>query len=240
MNAKKVLAVVSNGHRMDNGQMAGVWFSELAEPLTAFVAQGLEVTVASPRGGACHIDPASLKGGDPECAEETKNLLRHTLALSQAKASDYDGIFLCGGHGAMFDFPQDVQLQNLLTDFSTSAKPIGAVCHGVAGLVGAKLDKGNWLVEGRTVTGFTNAEEAETGKADEMPFLLETKLRELEAHFMTKPNGEDHVEVDGGLVTGQNPQSAASTAREFAKLVNESDRGIHARPAGGILDERSE
>lgn len=240
MNAKKVLVVVSNGHRMDNGRVAGVWFSELEEPLSEFISQGLEVTVASPRGGACHIDPASLTEERQVHSDETRQLLAHTLALPQSKAQDYDGIFLCGGHGAMFDFPQNVHLQNLLTDFTTSAKPIGAVCHGVAGLVGAKLDKGNWLVEGRTVTGFTNAEEAEVGLVDEMPFLLETKLRELEARFVAKPNGQEHIEVDGGLVTGQNAQSAKAAAGAFAKLVHESDRGLHARPAGGILDERSE
>jgi putative intracellular protease/amidase len=118
----------------------------------------------------------------------------------------------------MFDLPNNLHLQNLLTDFSKANKPIGAVCHGPAGLSGARLDTGNPLIEGRRVTAFTDAEESETKLESLMPFLLETKMRELQAEFIARPNGQDHVEVDGNLVTGQNPQSSKSVAIALVSL----------------------
>jgi putative intracellular protease/amidase len=89
---------------------------------------------------------------------------------------------------------------------------IAAMCHGPASLVGVTLDNGSPLVSGRTITGFTNEEEAEAGFTKKMPFLLESRLQELGANFVEEPNWSNHVQVDGKLITGQNPQSSLSTA----------------------------
>ncbi|CAI6030248.1 type 1 glutamine amidotransferase domain-containing protein [Cohnella sp. JJ-181] len=215
----QVLIVVTNGKQLDGGVLAGVWWSEVAEPIEAFAARGYEVTIASPKGGEALVDPASMKDAGESAEHSYRKWLSDTMPLRKAKTQDYQAIFLAGGHGAMFDFPQDVHLQNLLTDFVTAGKPIGAVCHGVAGLVGAKLDTSNPLVENKTLTGFTNAEEAQTPLQGRLPFLLETKLKELEAKFVAGPDYAEHVEVDGGLVTGQNPASSRAAAIAVADLI---------------------
>lgn len=219
MRHKKILIVVTNGHIMDNGKLGGIWLSEFVEPYELFERDGYEITVASPKGGTSLIDPNSTKEEIPEHWKNYQQLLLRTTPLSDITALDYAGIFLPGGHGAMFDLPNHLHLCNLLTDFSKSNKPIGAVCHGPAGLVGAQLDTGKPLVEGKRVTGFTNAEEMETQLDSLMPFLLESKLRELQSEFIIQPNWQDHVEVDGNLVTGQNPQSSKSTASAFINLI---------------------
>lgn len=216
---KKILIVVTNGHEMDNGKLAGIWLSEFVEPYEEFARSGCQITVASPKGGVSRVDPSSIEGGIPDTWKEYEPDLQRTIPLSDIVAKDYAGIFLPGGHGAMFDFPNNLHLCNLLTDFFKSHKPIGAVCLGPAGLVGAQQDTGNPIVEGKRVTGFTNAEEMETKLDTQMPFLLETKLRELHADFIAKPNWHDHVEVDGLLVTGQNPQSSKSVAVAFLNLL---------------------
>lgn len=215
----RVLIVVTNGKQLDDGPLAGVWWSEVAEPIEEFAARGYEVTIASPKGGEALVDPASMKEAGEGAEHSYKKWLSDTMPLSKAKTQDYEAIFLAGGHGAMFDLPHDVHLQNLLTDFVTAGKPIGAVCHGVAGLVGAKLDTSNRLVENKRLTGFTNAEEAGTPLQGRLPFLLETRLRELEAKFVAGPDFAEHVEVDGGLVTGQNPASSRAAARAVAELI---------------------
>ncbi|MDF2669946.1 MAG: putative peptidase family protein [Paenibacillus sp.] len=220
MNTKQILIVVTNGHVMDNGKLAGIWLSEFVEPYEIFAQEGYTMTVASPKGGASRIDPGSIVDGVPEGWNEFVQLLDQTQLLSDIMAQDYAGIFLPGGHGAMFDLPGSLHLQNLLTDFSKANKPIGAVCHGPAGLVGAQLDTGNPIVEGKRVTGFTNEEELETQLDSEMPFLLESKLRELQAEFVARPNWQEHVEIDGNLITGQNPQSSKSTAIAFLQFTN--------------------
>jgi putative intracellular protease/amidase len=219
MSEKMILIVVTNGHEMDNGQVAGIWLSEFAEPYEEFAHKGFKITVASPEGGVSIIDPSSIKDEVPEEWKKYEQILLRTTPLSDVKAMDYAGLFLPGGHGAMFDLPKNLHLQNLLTDFTKSNKPIGAVCHGPAGLLGARLDTGNPILEGKRVTGFTNAEEAETQLDSFMPFLLETKMKELQSVFIAKPNWQDHVEVDSMLVTGQNPQSSKSVAREFLNLI---------------------
>lgn len=232
----KVLIVVTNGRQLEDGPLAGVWWSEVAEPIEEFKAQGLEVTIASPKGGEALVDPASLKDAGEHAEHHYKKWLSSTTELKKAKTQDYDAIFLAGGHGAMFDFPHDVHLQNLLTDFVTAGKPIGAVCHGVAGLVGAKLDTSNPLVENKRLTGFTNAEEASSPLQSKLPFLLETKLKQLEAHFDAGPDFAEHVVVDGGLVTGQNPASSRAAARAVAELIGVQKPLEHrqGRVPGGV------
>ena len=118
----------------------------------------------------------------------------------------------------MFDLPQNESLQRLLKEFDASQKVIAAVCHGPAGLVGAVKEDGTPLVKGKRLTSFTDEEERAAQLDQQMPFLLESKLRELGAEFVAKPNFTEHVEQDGNIITGQNPQST----EKIVQLVIES------------------
>jgi len=149
--------------------------------------------------------------------KEAGKLLENTKSLADVSSKDFAGMFVPGGHGTMFDFPDDTNLHRLLTE---DDKLIAAVCHGPAALVGGKLKNGEPIVKGKRITAFTDAEEKDTTLDKYMPFLLETKLRELGAEFIAKDNWTDHIEVDGNLLTGQNPQSTISLAKEFVRALN--------------------
>ncbi|WP_318247462.1 type 1 glutamine amidotransferase domain-containing protein [Rossellomorea aquimaris] len=216
---KKVLMVLTNESKIDEEHETGLWLSEFAEPFEEFRKQGFEVDVASLKGGRIPLDPNSL---DDENVEKWKGVtkeLDQTLVLSQLNVQEYDGIFLPGGHGTMFDLPDSPELQQALVHFAENNKAIGAVCHGPAGFVGTKLSNGDWLVSGKNLTGFTNEEEQQTGLDSLMPFLLESKLREQGAQFEKSDAWSDHVMTDGKFVTGQNPQSSQSTAEAFVKVL---------------------
>lgn len=217
---KKVLMVVTSADKMTNGHPTGLWLEEFAVPYLLFTRAGLEVVVASPKGGAAPLDPRSTGEIKPEWAEAQKRL-RTTLPLSDVGASSFAAVFLPGGHGTMFDFPGNARLASLLSAFAAEDKPVAAVCHGPAGLVGVRRADGQALVKGRNVTGFTNAEEKAVELVDAMPFLLETKLTQEGGRFSGGPNWAPHVVVDGLLVTGQNPASSAPAAEALIRLLND-------------------
>jgi putative intracellular protease/amidase len=216
---KKILMVLTNASKIDDEHETGLWLSEFAEPYAEFKSQGFEVDVASLKGGRIPLDPNSLDDENVETWKGTTKELDQTLVLSQLNVNEYSGIFLPGGHGTMFDLPESAELQKALAHFAENNKAIGAVCHGPAGFVGTRLSTGKWLVEGKSLTGFTNEEEQQTGLDSLMPFLLETKLREQGAQFEKSEAWSDHVMTDGKFVTGQNPQSSQSTAGAFVKVL---------------------
>ncbi|MGP7817698.1 type 1 glutamine amidotransferase domain-containing protein [Niallia sp. 01092] len=205
--SKKILMVVTNHKQINEEKATGVWLSEFAEAYLAFEKKEYEITVASPLGGIVPVDPGSVDESTPQEILDTKQYLQNTVKLDSLSAEGFHAIFLPGGHGTMFDLPKSEKLQELLRDFYEGDKIVAAVCHGPAGLVGATLSDGQPLVAGKRVNTFTDREEAETTLDQYMPFLLESKMRELGAIFVAAPNWTTHYEVDGNLITGQNPQS---------------------------------
>lgn len=124
-----------------------------------------------------------------------------------------------GGHGTMWDFPDNTTLASIAARVYENGGVVSAVCHGPAGLVNVKLADGTLLVAGKTVAGFSDDEERAVGLADEVPFLLASKLVERGAKHTQADNFQRHVEVDGRLITGQNPASATPLAEQVAKQI---------------------
>ncbi len=215
-----VLMVVTSHDRVDESHPTGLWFEEFAIPYAIFRESGIQVTVASPLGGQTPLDPNSRPTPEQESRwVEAQGRLQDTLALDALTDAGYDAVFLPGGHGTMFDLPDNDRLRQLLQQMEAQGRVIAAVCHGPAGLVNVRREDGRPLVEGRRVTGFTDAEEREVQLDTRVPFLLETRLRELGARFEAAPNWTDHTLTDGNLVTGQNPQSSASCARAVVEAL---------------------
>lgn len=216
---KTVLMVVTSADRLLNGRETGAWLEELAVPYELLTNAGFNVAVASPKGGAIPLDPHSLDASSKAKWTTAQEILKNSSPLAGVRAEEYVAIFLPGGHGTMIDFPNDAELKRILHDFSKEDKVIAAVCHGPAGLVGAKGANGSPLVSGKRITAFTDAEEKAISLEKAVPFLLETKLREEGAEFVTGNNWASHVEVDGKLVTGQNPASSAGVAQAIIELL---------------------
>jgi putative intracellular protease/amidase len=220
---KAILMVVTSHDAIDEDHPTGLWFEEFAAPYRLFCDQGYSVTVASPRGGTAPIDPRSLEGYTATAENEVaRAALTTTRQLdADSTSADFDAIFFPGGHGTMFDLPGNPQVRRLVAEFSEADKVLASVCHGPACLVGAMLRDGTPVVAGRKVTAFTDSEERAVQLDGHMPFLLESRLRELGAEFVPAENWQDNVVVDGRLVTGQNPQSSASAARAVIRLLSQ-------------------
>ncbi|UOQ45271.1 type 1 glutamine amidotransferase domain-containing protein [Halobacillus salinarum] len=217
--SKKILMIVTNADQLDSGHTTGLWLQEFVEPSTEFKDAGFEITAASLNGGKIPIDPNSYSNRLPKVWDGVMEPLKDTKVLSKIQPADYDAVFLSGGHGTMVDFPNSEVLANVLQHFADNHKIIGAVCHGPAGFIGAEKSDGKPLVNGVKLTGFTNEEEAETGLTDALSFMLEDKLSEAGAEFVAGGAYQDHVEVDGNFVTGQNPQSSLSAAQAVVRLL---------------------
>jgi putative intracellular protease/amidase len=212
--------VVTSYNHLDANHPTGVWFEEFAIPYKEFRTNGFEVTVSSPQGGATPIDPRSEPSPEQACeATEAREALQYTARLDSINSNDFDAIFIPGGHGPLFDFPGNIPLQNTLRTYMEQGKMIASVCHGPAAFDGVLLSDGTPLVARKTITAFTNHEEGNVGLDKLVPFLLETRLRELGANFVDRPDWSDHIERDGNLITGQNPQSSHSTAHLLVEAL---------------------
>lgn len=211
---KTILVMVTGADKMTNGKPTGLWLEEFAVPYQALVSAGYQIEVATPKGGAAPIDPRSKPTPEQATAwKEAEKRLSDTKALSAIRAENFAGIFIPGGHGVMFDLADDAAAAKLIQDFDTQGKPIAAVCHGPAALVKVVRKDGTPLVKGKTVAAFTDEEERAVELDKDMPFLLESKLRELGAKIDKKENFASHAVRDGNLITGQNPASSEATAK---------------------------
>lgn len=217
----RFLAVSTSTHRFaDSGIHTGMWLSEYTHFYDVMAKAGHSVDLASIAGGSVPLDPVSLQspylllGGthkryaDPDFMEH----LDTTPALADVDPEGYDGIYLIGGHGAMVDFDAEA-LKGALAWFTDHGRIVAAVCHGPAGLLDVPLADGTALLDGRKITGFTWAEEKLARRASQVPYSLEERLSAQAGEFAkARVPMAKHVIVDGRLVTGQNPTSAAGVA----------------------------
>jgi putative intracellular protease/amidase len=237
MAKRRVLIVATSHAELGNtGRRTGVWLEELAAPYYALREADAEVTVASIKGGEIPFDPRSTgeEKSDQPVPETARRFLDDPDAMAAAKdspsidgvdAASFDAIFLPGGHGAMWDMPGNPTLAEMVGSMFDAGKIVSAVCHGPAGLVSAKRRDGQPVVEGKHVNSFTNAEEKAIGLAEVVPFLLETRLRELGGRFEGGPNWRPFVVRDGNLITGQNPMSAEPLARRVVEALETQEVG---------------
>jgi putative intracellular protease/amidase len=224
-NEGRVVIVVTNHAELgETGEPTGYYLSEVAHPWKVFRDAGLEVVFASPQGGFAPMDPKSFDLEDPvnrafwETLDAVESLAT-TRSLAHIDPDHFDAVFFAGGHGTMWDFPGHPDVNRLAAAVYEAGGVVGAVCHGPAALLDVKLSDGSYLVAGRQVGGFTNAEEAAVDLTDAVPFLLESRLMERGASFEGGPSFEEFVVSDGRLITGQNPASAEKTAEEIVALL---------------------
>ena len=210
--SKRIVMVCTNHDRITATRRTGLWLEEFVVPFTIFKEAGADITVASPAGGEVPIDARSITGIDPRQYAQAIQTLFDTKKVADLDPADYDAVFIPGGHGPVFDLATDAATARLISAIARRGGTVGALCHGPAALVGATTADGTPLVSGRQVTGFSNAEEEQGGTPAELPFLLESKLREQGGHYSCAALWQSHVVTDAKLVTGQNPASSAATA----------------------------
>jgi putative intracellular protease/amidase len=222
----KILMVITSHDQLGNtGRKTGFWLEEFAAPYFVFRDAGVELTLASPKGGQPPLDPKSDLPENQTSAmtrfkkdEATQQALANTLKLAEVKAENFDTVFYPGGHGPMWDLAEDPVSIALLESFYNSGKPIALVCHS-PGVLRHVTYKGEPLVKGKHVTGFTNGEEEEVSLTKVVPFLVEDELLRLGAIFEKVRNWVPFSIVDGRLITGQNPASSTSAAQKLLGVL---------------------
>jgi putative intracellular protease/amidase len=250
MASPNVLVVTTSADRFsnDHSHRTGVWLEEFTVPYLELRGRQAELTVVSPLGGDVPVDPRSAA-----TAAQTRDWAEPIAALSgvgrlaETRAADFDAMFLPGGHGPMFDLPEDDALKMLLEEFERDGKIIAALCHGPAGLLRAQRADGKSLVAGRRLTSYTWQEEKLSGVDKDVPFNLQQALADRGANFEEAPPRSDHVVIDEQLITGQNPWSSARLASALVDAVERQCRSPLERAPGempsnrvGALERRGE
>lgn len=222
---QRVLFVVTNhGQLGDTGRETGYFLREVSYPHKVLKEAGYEIDFVSPSGGVAPMDPTSNDLDDEvnkAFVENEQNMqaLANTLKPEAINPADYVAIFYAGGHGTMWDLPENELLAEIAVSIYVEGGAIGAVCHGPAGLVNMKLSDGSYLVKGKRVASFTNEEEHAIELENVVPFLLASKLQERGAIQSMGEKFKPHVVVDGRLVTGQNPPSAEGVGKVLVKIL---------------------
>jgi len=223
----KILIVLTSHDQLgETGKKTGFWLEELAAPYYTFIDAGADVTLASPAGGQPPLDP---KSNEPNAQTETTKrfeadevamqALANTHKLSEVLNQDFDAVFYPGGHGPLWDLANDQNSISLIEQTLQANKPVALVCHAPGVLRDVKNAEGRPIVEGKSVTGFSNTEEDGVGLTDIVPFLVEDTLKEKGGQYSKAEDWQVYVQQDGLLITGQNPASSAATAEALLKLL---------------------
>ena len=222
-----LIVLTSHDQLGDTGEKTGFWLEEFASPYYHLKDAGVNVTLASPKGGQPPLDP---KSDAPDFQTDAtrrfendpaaQNQLANTLKLSDMEVGDFDGVFYPGGHGPLWDLYSDVDSIALIEGFISANKPVAAVCHAPAVLLNANGPNGEPLVKGKQVTGFTNSEEAAVELTDIGPYLLEDQLVEKGGFFNKTEDWHSLAVVDGLIITGQNPSSSAAVADALLNAIS--------------------
>lgn len=225
-NLKVLVVLTSHDQLGDTGNKTGFWVEEFAAPYYVLADAGVNVTIASPKGGQPPIDPKSaLPEFQTEATKrfdedkELKIKLANSIPLKEISEQDYDAIFYPGGHGPLWDLTNDKTSIALIEAFWRNNKPVAAVCHAPGVLRFVKDTNGSSLVRGKKVTGFSNSEEEAVQLTNVVPFLVEDELVKLGGIYSKGQDWNSYVLKDGNLITGQNPGSSEETAKELLALL---------------------
>lgn len=216
----KILMVLTSHDQLGTtGLKTGFWLEEFAAPYYVFKDANAAITIVSPKGGQPPLDP---KSDEPDFQTpatkrfkedpDAQAALAKSLKLSDVSAADFDAVFYPGGHGPLWDLSADRDSIALIEVMFAAGKTVAAVCHAPAVFIHTEAPDGSPLVEGKSVTGFSNSEEAAVELTDIVPFLLENELQAIGANYSKSSDWYPYVVTDGNLITGQNPASSAAVA----------------------------
>jgi putative intracellular protease/amidase len=221
------LIITSSSSRLDDSKnKTGVWLEDFAAPYFILKDRGEFVTVASPLGGQIPLDINSESAR--AVTESTKRFhsdaqamyhFSHSIPLNEINTASFDLLFLVGGYGAMWDFPDNKWLNKIIHHFNAAQKPIGMVGHAAAALISLTTKDIQPFVKGKKLTAFSNHEEVFSVLNEQAPFSLETRLISLGALYSKGPDFKSYVVTDNNIITGQNPASSTETATQTIALA---------------------
>ncbi len=221
----KILFVVSNQHTYGNTSInTANHFGEIVLAYDVLIKEGYEVDFVSPKGGAIPI--GYLQTSDSIKKKylydfDLMGRLKNTQKPEQINPDNYRAVYYSGGGAAMFGVPENEAIQKIVTQIYSSNGIVSAVCHGTAGIVNLKNNDGSYMYENKEVNGFPDIFENKKGQYYQtFPFSIEEIIKERGGKFSYSEKGWDnYYKVDGRLITGQDPSSAATVAKEILKKL---------------------
>lgn len=227
MAAKKILMVLTSHEQLgDTGEETGYWLEEFVAPYYIFIDAGIEVVIASPAGGFPPVDPRSTSADLQSEARRrfesdfnVQNKLRNTQQLTDIESVDYDGVFYCGGHGALWDLPANGDSISLIKSFLSEKKMVATVCHATAALLNVCDESGESIIKNTKITGFSNSEEDAVQLSEIVPFLLQDELNRRGAIYHKAKDWQAFVIQDGLIISGQNPASSELVAHKLLEQL---------------------
>ena len=219
-----VLFIVTNAAVIGpHSRKTGFFFAEVAHPFEVLDKAGIAVEFASLAGGWTPYDAYDEKDPEQKAFLESKAFrrLNRSRKLSEVDAADYDAILIPGGLGPMVDIARNPVVQHAVVRAWSTGKLVSAVCHGPCSLLGVDLGDGVPFVKGKKLTSFSKKEEYDYARED-VAYELEDALRAEGAEYSSTANWQPRVIVDGRLITGQNPASAAPLAKELLAALRKS------------------
>lgn len=224
--SKKILVVLTSVPKYPNLERAtGLWLGEAVHFVKVVEAAGYQVDYVSPKGGYTPIDPHSLAMADATDWQWYQNSdfmsrLGATLKPEQVDPQDYSVVYYTGGHGVVWDFPDNEELQAISRSIYESGGIVASVCHGAVGLLNIRLSDGTLLIDGKEVTGFSNAEERLIELDQYMPYLTEDEIVKRGAVYTKAAEPWAAYAVsDQRVITGQNPASGAPVAERVLEQL---------------------
>ncbi len=220
---KKILIVLTSHDELGStGKKTGFWVEEFAAPYYTFIDAGVEVILATPKGGRAPIDPTSMLDDFKTSATQrfdndgkAQAKVANTVLLSSIIESDFDGVFYPGGHGPLWDLTDNTDSIKLIESFLKAGKGVATVCHASAALLNVKQATGDFAIKGKVVTGFTNSEEEAVQLTEVVPFLLENELIKRGGEYQKAQDWHAFAVQDGLIITGQNPASSTLAAQKL-------------------------
>ncbi len=210
-NPKILVVVTSHAQLGSTGKPTGAYLSEITHVYHRLVRAAVDIDFVSPAGGEVPLDGVDRGDADNAAFLDDATVLARlhaSLRPEQVDPTRYRGIFFAGGHGTMWDLPDNAALASITAQIYESGGVVAAVCHGPSGLVNVRLSSGEYLVAGKDLAAFTDAEERAVGLTEVVPFLLASTLVARGARHRAAPNFAANVVVSERLITGQNPASA--------------------------------
>ncbi|PKG98473.1 type 1 glutamine amidotransferase domain-containing protein [Paraglaciecola sp. MB-3u-78] len=222
MNKKILMVLTSHDELGNTGKKTGFWVEEFAAPYYAFIDAGVEVILATPKGGQAPIDPTSTLADFQTAATDrydgddvAQAKIATTVTLASLNEADFGGVFYPGGHGPLWDLTDNTDSITLIESFLKAGKAVATVCHASAALLNVKQPSGEFAIKGKAITGFTNSEEEAVQLTEVVPFLLEDELIKRGGDYQKTQDWDVFVVQDGLLITGQNPASSALAAEKL-------------------------
>lgn len=218
--------LTSNDTLGATGKKTGTWLEEFIAPYYNLIDSGYDISIATPAGGEAPIDPISEQQiSESELYarfvndEILRDRLKNTLELKYISSSTISALVYPGGHGPLWDLKSDPHSISLITKMLSENKPVATICHAGCVLLDIVNEDGSPFVSGKHLTAFSDSEEADVEMLDVVPYLVESELEKLGAKYSKGENWSNHTQVDGNLITGQNPASAVTFTERLKELL---------------------